>query len=246
MLAHRRCGSCVVWARWVCPGSAPGASGQGPAPLPRISRKACSACSPRPYSAPAGTDKKSGEKKLRKIGYHASVQRLGVSHRFLPPATPNAHRDVESSHTWIENEFFDLERFTSRGDFFEKVSTYQLWWNFARPSYSKDTRTPAEILQEGIDPQVLLLTPTDLDAMFRKTHNTCQVGQHLPVDAVFIVVAINNFQLPEASKASKNGHYSRKRNRKKLLANAIIKSPPKGDIPVASSGAPLPPRSAAK
>jgi len=82
------------------------------------------------------------------------------------PARPFA--DVESSHSLIERELFDLEPFRSRRDFFEKVRTYQRWFNFARPNYHKGGRTPAEILeQEGVDPRVLLLDPLDLDRYLR-------------------------------------------------------------------------------
>jgi hypothetical protein len=37
--------------------------------------------------------------------------------------------------------------------FFEKVATYQRWWNFARPNYAKGGKTPAQILEEsGVNP----------------------------------------------------------------------------------------------
>jgi transposase len=125
------------------------------------------------------------ERREREIGYHADMQRLGPRHRFLPPATPNAHGDVESSHSRIEQEFFDLEYFRSRRDFFEKITTYQHWWNFARPNYSKGGRTPAEILaEEGVDLRLLLRLPEDLDALLRKGEKIRGVGQNLPVDTV--------------------------------------------------------------
>lgn len=125
------------------------------------------------------------EKREREIGYHADMERFGLEHRFLPPRTPNAHADVESSHARIEEELFDLEIFRSRRDFFEKITTYQNWWNFARKNYSKGKRTPAEILEEeGINPLFLLRNPEDLDALLRKGVNIRGVGQNLPVDAV--------------------------------------------------------------
>lgn len=124
------------------------------------------------------------DKNERERGFHAKIQQAGIIHRFLPPATPNAHADVESSHASIEQEFFDLEPFTSRQDFFQKVSIYQHWWNFARPNYSKGAKTPAQLLEdEGLDPSILLLPPLDLDAWFRKTNYFPHVVSHLPVDA---------------------------------------------------------------
>lgn len=126
------------------------------------------------------------ERRARTVGYHARMEDHVGEHRFLPPATPNAHADVESSHASIEPELFDLERFRSRRDFFEKVTTYQNWWNFARPNYSKGRRTPAEILEEeGLDPRALLLTPADLDYMFRHDQDHGRVGQHVPGFAAF-------------------------------------------------------------
>lgn len=125
------------------------------------------------------------ERRERPIGYPALVRSFHVTHRFLPPATPNAHADVESSHRFIEDEFFDLELFRNRTDFFEKIRTYQLWWNFARPNYSKGKRTPAQILEaEGVNPAVLLLPPADLDQLFKNTRLPTEVGQYLPVDSV--------------------------------------------------------------
>jgi len=123
------------------------------------------------------------ERRERTYGFHAEAEALGVRHRFLPPRTPNAHGDVESSHAAIEAEFFDLESYRSRQDFWEKIRTYQLWWNYARPNYSKGGRTPAEIWEEeGGDPRCLLLPPTDLDELSRQTLIDPRVGQDVPVD----------------------------------------------------------------
>lgn len=133
------------------------------------------------------------ERHARKIGYHARMEGCGVEHRFIPPATPNAHGDVESSHASIERELFDLEPFRSRRDFFEKVATYQNWWNFARKNYSKGGRTPAEILEaEGVDPRALLLPSADLDYMFRHNQDHDRVGQHVPGFAGYNRTFLNN------------------------------------------------------
>ena len=123
----------------------------------------------------------------RAHGFHAAVQRFGVPHCFLPPRTPNAHADVESAHARIEPELFDLETYRSRQDFFEKVATYQRWWNFARPNYSKGGKTPAQILVEhGLNPSVLLLLlPLDLDRYFRYTIHPPPLGSHLPALPAF-------------------------------------------------------------
>ena len=124
-----------------------------------------------------GTDRRERDR-----GFHRRVQACGLTHRFNPPATPNAHADVETSHRLIEDELFDLESFGSRDEFFAKVATYQRWWNFARPNYSKGGRTPAQFLQdEGFDPRLLLLTPIDLAKSFNIQNYSTNLGSHVPV-----------------------------------------------------------------
>jgi hypothetical protein len=125
------------------------------------------------------------DKRDRDRGFHLKVGRYVGEHRFNPPATPNAHADVESSHSLIEPELFDLERFDSRREYFIKMRAYQRWFNFARPNYSKGGKTPAQILEEeGFDPAILLLDPLDLDQYLRKLNFSPRarpgVGQDLP------------------------------------------------------------------
>jgi transposase len=121
------------------------------------------------------------DKHERTRGFHAKIGWRLQEHRFLPPATPNAHADVESSHALIEHELFDLEIFRSRLEFFNKIRAYQRWFNFARPNYSKGGKTPAQMLQaEGFDPRILLLDPLDLDLHFRLRKISPGVGQDVP------------------------------------------------------------------
>src|SRR5712692_7357742 len=63
---------------------------------------------------------------------------LGDSqHVRIPPAAPTFQSDVETVHRLVEDEFFDLESFTGRGDFLAKAFTYQLYFNLARPNSHK-------------------------------------------------------------------------------------------------------------
>jgi transposase len=94
-------------------------------------------------------------------------QALGDSqHVRIPPAAHTYQSDVETVHRIEEDEFFDLESFSSRGDFLAKAHTYQLYFNLARLNSHKDHRTPWQIIQR-LAPrsplELCLLPPVFLD-----------------------------------------------------------------------------------
>ncbi len=94
-----------------------------------------------------------------------------ASHQYIPPGCSNANADVESFHSTIESEFFDLEYFESKEDFFRKTQAYLYFYNFARPNFSKAGKTPVQILLEDrpdIAPEVLNFPVYNLDALFRQ------------------------------------------------------------------------------
>ena len=84
----------------------------------------------------------------------------------IPPGAHTYQSDVETVHRLVEDEFFDLETFTSRGDFLAKASTYQLYFNLARPNSHKGQQTPWQII-ERLAPrsplELCLLSPIFLD-----------------------------------------------------------------------------------
>jgi hypothetical protein len=175
-----------------------------------------------------GSEYGGGEKHERKIGFHAKIEACGVTHVFLPPRTPNAHADVESSHAMIELELFDLEDFKDRPDFFDKARTYQRWWNFARPNYSKGGKTPAQILEEaGMDPRVLLLDPLDLDAHLRKLDFSPrarpQGGHHLPALPDFY--PLPQPRIPAAGSRQANPPCTRRPSKPSRLASSARAEP---------------------
>ena len=99
---------------------------------------------------------------------HAIEQQFKAHHRLIRKANPNANADVESFHAHEETEFFDIESFTGRQDFWDKVTTYQHYWNLARPNSYKNNQTPLDILKANdptLSPSVLLLPPADLDTL---------------------------------------------------------------------------------
>jgi transposase len=92
---------------------------------------------------------------------------LGDSqHVRIPPAAHTFQSDVETVHRLEEDEFFDLESFSGRGDFLAKTHTYQLYFNLARPNSHKDFQTPWQII-ERVAPRspldLCLLPPVFLD-----------------------------------------------------------------------------------
>ena len=103
----------------------------------------------------------------REEGFHCSIERHGAAHRFNPPARPNANADVESSHSTIEQEFFDIESFSSPVQFMAAARTYQHFFNFGRKNRSRSNKTPAQLLREKaphISPRALLYPPVFLCA----------------------------------------------------------------------------------
>jgi transposase len=92
---------------------------------------------------------------------------LGDSqHVRIPPAAHTYQSDVETVHRLVEDEFFDLETFASRGEFLAKAQTYQHYFNLARPNSHKEFQTPWQII-ERLAPrsplQLCLLPPVFLD-----------------------------------------------------------------------------------
>jgi transposase InsO family protein len=95
----------------------------------------------------------------------------GAHHQYIPPGCSNANADVESFHATVEREFFNLESFRSREEFFRKAQVYQSFYNFARINFSKRSRSLLQIFLEdrpGISPEVLNFPVYDLDALFRQ------------------------------------------------------------------------------
>jgi len=115
---------------------------------------------------------------------HTIAQEFAARHRFAPPSCPNANADVETVHSLMEREFYDLEDFADRTDFLSKVTLYQQYFNFGRPNSWKENKTPYELLRELLphtNPRILLLHPIDWDTVLtNSTHHPAQLGHYLP------------------------------------------------------------------
>ena len=87
-------------------------------------------------------------------------------HVRIPPAAHTYQSDVETVHRLVEDEFFDLETFASRGEFLAKAHTYQLYFDLARPNSHKENLSPWQII-ERLAPrsplELCLLPPVFLD-----------------------------------------------------------------------------------
>lgn len=113
------------------------------------------------------------ETKERDRGFKHMVEKIFKSkHRPIPPGCPNANADVETFHKLVENEFFDLENFASRQDFFGKISTYQSYFNYLRKNSYKGYKAPAELIKTALPDfgynRYLSFFPIDLDALLVK------------------------------------------------------------------------------
>ena len=102
----------------------------------------------------------------RAKGFPAALTFLGSQHERILPAAHTYQSDVETVHRLEEDEFFDLETFSSRSDFLAKVHTYQLYFNLARPNSHKQSLSPWQIIQR-LAPrsplELCLLPPVFLD-----------------------------------------------------------------------------------
>ena len=123
-----------------------------------------------------------------------------AQHQYIPPGCSNANADVESFHATIEREFFDLEHFNSKEEFFQKAQVYQSFYNFARPNFSKQGRSPLQILLEdrpGVSPEVLHFPVYNLDALFRQKMELPKPingrGQYVQKLPVLNLIVINLF-----------------------------------------------------
>ena len=132
----------------------------------------------------------------KKKGFVHEIENiLKSNHEFIPPACPNANADVESSHALIEHEFFEIESFSGKNDFLNRVTTYQHWFNLLRKNSYKGKKTPLDLLLEwkgtSIKEEVFMLPPIILGNILKQPKYVPrinlpdgqagrQVGQHVP------------------------------------------------------------------
>jgi len=102
--------------------------------------------------------------------YTKAIESLdGQYHRTIFPGAHRMQSDVETIHNLMEMEFYEIETFHNRLDFFNKVAAYLLYFNLYRPNSYKEHKTPWQLAQEknpGLDKRLLMIPPVDLDELF--------------------------------------------------------------------------------
>ena len=74
-------------------------------------------------------------------------------------------------HRLIEDEFDEVEEFSSRVDFLAKARAYNLWFNVGRRNSGKEDKTPWELIHEKepkVSAAICELPPVYLDELFMK------------------------------------------------------------------------------
>lgn len=101
--------------------------------------------------------------------YTLAIESLpGARHQTIFPGAHRMQADVETVHNLIEVEFYEIETFADRQDFFNKLFSYLLFFNLERPNTYKENKTPWQLAIEkvpNLDKRLLMIPPVDLDAM---------------------------------------------------------------------------------
>jgi len=112
--------------------------------------------------------------------YTRTVESLpGQIHSTIFPGAHRMQSDVETIHNLVEAEFFEIEQFESREDFFSKATSYQLFFNLKRPNSYKELKTPLQLALEkkpNLNQQLLLVPPVDLDKLLRMKDSLIRQG----------------------------------------------------------------------
>jgi transposase len=120
-------------------------------------------------------------------GFPSLVKILGAGHHYIPVKAHTWQSDVETVHRLVEDEFFDRETFSSKADFWKKLTLYWYYFNIARPNRHKDKKTPFQIISErnpAILKSIAAWQPLDLGRVLRlytPTYHPAKGGHDLPV-----------------------------------------------------------------
>jgi transposase len=114
----------------------------------------------------------------------------GQIHRTIPPGQHRFQADVETVHSLMETEFYEIEAFADRRNFLDKATTYSLYFNLARKNSGKENKTPWELICDKYvlahkndpchpkqpDPRLSILPPVYLDQLWFNRLNITHSG----------------------------------------------------------------------
>jgi len=107
--------------------------------------------------------------------YTLAIESLpGQRHNTIIPGAHTWQSDVETIHNLMEMEFYEIESFSSRLDFINKASSYQLFFNLKRPNSYKEHQNPWQLAHEKnpkLDKRLLMIPAVDLDRLLLWYHS---------------------------------------------------------------------------
>jgi transposase len=113
-------------------------------------------------------------------GFQKVLDKASIEHMQIPPRCSWMQGDVETYHKLIEDEFYDIESYSSHEEFMGKAYAYLLFFNYARKNRNRQSRAPVEILRKrfpNVDEGVLNLPPLRLELLLDRN---IYPGYHVP------------------------------------------------------------------
>jgi len=122
-------------------------------------------------------------KKKGKTPFESVIEHFKSGMSQIPPGRCTYNSDVEASHRLIEDEFYDMESYSSKTDFLSKAYTYTLYFNYFRKFRYKGYKSPIEVLrsteQKYKYKKIANLKPIILDSLIK--YIDFRGGYHLPI-----------------------------------------------------------------
>jgi len=82
--------------------------------------------------------------------FHWHVEDLGIRHVYIKKGTPRLNGKVERSHRTDDLEFYQLLTYNGDQDLTRKLARWEKYYNFSRPHFSLQGKTPFEIMRNKL------------------------------------------------------------------------------------------------